>query len=205
MLLSMYCKSLTRPVIWEFVSQSGRLDMNEFGDSNLAGDTRDRKSTSGYRFMVAGGATSWYSRTPSVFATFTCGAEYKNLIAACKNAIWLRHFMTGIVSSCRNGMTILSEHKKAIILDGSEGINRPYKHIDATYHILCDVVYHSKVRLGYKSSSKMFIHAQRNHYPRQYLERPTNWQVYKARKSMIPTYQRGVLLETRIHSQLGLI
>ena len=45
-------------------------------DSDYAGDTAERKSTSGYIFLLAGGAISWKSKKQSIVATSSCEAEY---------------------------------------------------------------------------------------------------------------------------------
>lgn len=48
-----------------------------------------RKSTSGYFFMLGGGAISWASRKQTVVATSTCEAEYIAMRTACKVTVWL--------------------------------------------------------------------------------------------------------------------
>ena len=45
-----------------------------YTDSDWAGDLSDRKSTSAYVFMNAGGAITWSSRKQTVTATSSCEA-----------------------------------------------------------------------------------------------------------------------------------
>ena len=70
---------------------NGRSEANLYGynDADFAGDPSDRKSTSGYVFILAGGAISWSSKKQASVATSTLEAEYIALAAAAKEALWL--------------------------------------------------------------------------------------------------------------------
>jgi len=45
-------------------------------DSDFVGDLEKRKSTTGYVFIIAGGAVSWVSKLQTVVALSTTEAEY---------------------------------------------------------------------------------------------------------------------------------
>ena len=64
------------------------LDLFEFSDSDWTGDINDR-STSGYCFMVSGGAVSWRSNKQNCVTVSTAEAEYVALAAVSQEAIWL--------------------------------------------------------------------------------------------------------------------
>ncbi|KAL2512358.1 Retrovirus-related Pol polyprotein from transposon TNT 1-94 [Abeliophyllum distichum] len=51
-------------------------DLVAYTDSDYAGDMKDRKSTSGYVFMMSFGAVSWSSRKQSIVTLFTTEAEF---------------------------------------------------------------------------------------------------------------------------------
>ena len=59
--------------------------IRDSSDSDYAGDTVERKSTSGYIFVVAGGAISWKSKKQAVVATSSCEAEYLAAVQLPKN------------------------------------------------------------------------------------------------------------------------
>jgi len=61
-----------------------------YTDSDFAGDPDDRKSTSGYVFMLGGGAISWRARKQPLVAFSTVEAEYIGASDAAKEAIWIR-------------------------------------------------------------------------------------------------------------------
>ncbi|CAJ2661755.1 unnamed protein product [Trifolium pratense] len=56
--------------------QTDNLDVIGYSDSDLAGCVDSRKSTSGYIFMMAGGAISWKSAKQTLIATSTMEAEF---------------------------------------------------------------------------------------------------------------------------------
>ena len=51
--------------------KSDTLEIEGYSDADFAGDTDDRKSTSGYVFTLVGGAISWKSSKQSVTASST--------------------------------------------------------------------------------------------------------------------------------------
>ena len=65
----------------------GDSGMQGYSDADWAGDTDDRKSTSGYMFLIAGGPVSWKSRTSTV-ALSAAEAEYVALSAATQECMW---------------------------------------------------------------------------------------------------------------------
>ena len=65
------------------------LDIHGFVDADWVGDLNQRRSTSGYVFILFGGAVSWMSKRQSVVALSTTGAEYMGATHASKEAVWL--------------------------------------------------------------------------------------------------------------------
>ena len=61
-----------------------------YSDANWGGDLDDRKSTSGYVFLISGGAISWKSKKQTCIALSTAEAEYIALAHAGQEAAWLR-------------------------------------------------------------------------------------------------------------------
>ena len=59
--------------------------MHGYSDADWAGDADDRKSTSGYLFLIAAGPVSWKSRKQSTVALSTAEAEYVALSAAVRD------------------------------------------------------------------------------------------------------------------------
>ena len=60
-----------------------------FTDSDRACDNIDRKSTSRYVFMLADGPISRSSKKPSAIALSSTEAEYKGVVNASTQCLWL--------------------------------------------------------------------------------------------------------------------
>ena len=67
-----------------------------FSDSDYVGCVNDKKSTSGYIFMMAEGAVSWKSVKHTLTASSTIEAEYVACYEATCHAIWLRNFISAL-------------------------------------------------------------------------------------------------------------
>ena len=70
--------------------RSGQLEVTGYSDFDFAGCPDDRKSTSGFIFMMAGGAVSWKSVKQTLTATSTMEAEYVTCYEATCQAMWLK-------------------------------------------------------------------------------------------------------------------
>ena len=61
-----------------------------FSDADWAGDCSDRKSTSGFVFMLSGAAISWNSKKQTCVALSTAEAEYIALAETAQEAVWVQ-------------------------------------------------------------------------------------------------------------------
>ncbi|KAL6344417.1 hypothetical protein AAG906_039673 [Vitis piasezkii] len=70
------------------------LEVVGYSDSDFGGCSDDRKSTSGYIFMLAGGAISWKSVKQSLIASLTMYVEFVACYGASSQAVWLRNLIS---------------------------------------------------------------------------------------------------------------
>ncbi|PKU77931.1 Retrovirus-related Pol polyprotein from transposon TNT 1-94 [Dendrobium catenatum] len=76
--------------------RSDHLEIVGYSDSDFAGCLDSRRSTSGYIFMLAGGAISWKSVKQTLIASSTMEAEFIACYEASNQGIWLRNFIVGL-------------------------------------------------------------------------------------------------------------
>ncbi|RVW30670.1 Retrovirus-related Pol polyprotein from transposon TNT 1-94 [Vitis vinifera] len=74
--------------------RSSHLEIVGYSNSDFAGCLDSRRSTSGYIFMLAGGAVSWKSVKQTLVASSTMEAEFIACYEASNHGIWLRNFVT---------------------------------------------------------------------------------------------------------------
>jgi hypothetical protein len=67
-----------------------------YSDSDWAGCTETRKSTSGYVFMIGNSAMSWKSSRQANVARSTCEAELIALNSCISEALWIKQLVTSL-------------------------------------------------------------------------------------------------------------
>ena len=164
------------------LTYSGKLDLklNGYSDSDWAGDVKDRKSTTGYLFTIAGGPVSWCSRKQTIVAVSTCEAEYISMSDTTKESVWLTKLVKDILKDINlpqlnpiveSPITINSDNQGAIALAKNESINRRNKHIDIAYHYVRDAVKRNAVYLQYLPTTEMLADIFTKALPRVSFER----------------------------------
>src|SRR5713226_1925789 len=73
-----------------------KINLEGYVDSNWAGSSIDRKSTSGCYFSMGSCVISWFSRKQSCVALRTAEAEYVAACSASCEAVWLRKLLSDI-------------------------------------------------------------------------------------------------------------
>ena len=72
-----------------FSAQSS-LELRAYTDANWAGDPTDRRSTTGYCFLLGSSLISWRSKKQSVITCSSTKAEYRALTDTTSELLWLR-------------------------------------------------------------------------------------------------------------------
>ncbi|XP_060179691.1 uncharacterized protein LOC132609635 [Lycium barbarum] len=70
--------------------KEGKSELIGFTDSDFAGDKEDKKSTSGYVFMLGSRAISWCSKKQPIVTLSTTEAEFVAATVCATQAIWLK-------------------------------------------------------------------------------------------------------------------
>jgi hypothetical protein len=105
-----------------------------YSDANWAGDSDDRKSTSGHVFLFAGGAVSWFAKKQPVVALSTAEAEYTALSFAVQEAVWLRRLLKDLGIEQQNPTVIKEDNQGCIAMIKNPVSHTRTKHIDIKYH-----------------------------------------------------------------------
>uniref|UniRef100_A0A2N9FJ35 Integrase catalytic domain-containing protein n=1 Tax=Fagus sylvatica TaxID=28930 RepID=A0A2N9FJ35_FAGSY len=100
--------------------QGRDLRLRGYSDADWAGDLDERKSTSGYTFLLGGGAITWCNKKQSCVAHSTMESEYVACSAAVQEAVWLRRFLQrlDVVASAMDPVTIYSDSMATLAYPG---------------------------------------------------------------------------------------
>jgi len=114
-------------------------DLMGFTNSDYAGDQDDRKSTSGYVFMLGTGAVSWSSKKQPIVTLSTTEAEFVAAASCACQAIWLRRILEEIQFKQQGATSIYCDNSSTIKLSRNLVLHGRSKHIDVKYHFLRDL------------------------------------------------------------------
>ena len=126
-----------------------------YSDSDWAGDISDRKSTSGYIFLVNGTAVSWRSQKQKSVALSTAEAEYMALSSAAQEAIWMMRLIEELEGCLINCMTIMEDNQACISITQNPQHHGRAKHIAIRFHFVRDLVAKGVLKLQYCQSENM--------------------------------------------------
>lgn len=127
-----------------------------YSDSDWAACRFSRRSISGYAFILCGGAISWRAKKQVSVASSSTEAEYRGLLDAGKEALWLRQVFFSILPDSASGPTTLfCDNQAAIALTKSNAFRAKTKHIEAHFHWIRDQVSAAHISIPYCSTSDM--------------------------------------------------
>ena len=96
--------------------RSNSLQIVGYADADWGGCRDTLKSTSGYVFMLSGGAISWKSCKQTARASSTMHAEFVATYEATGQAIWIKKFVPGlrVVDSIERPLRIYCDNEPAV-------------------------------------------------------------------------------------------
>jgi hypothetical protein len=132
----------------------GTSEMLGYCDADYAGDLDTRRSTTGYVFILNGGAVSWQSRRQPTVAASTSEAEYMAAASAVKEGLWLRKLL-GDFGDKTTTIEIKGDNQSALKLLRNPISSMRSKHIDIVHHFARERVMRKGVNFTYVSTDKM--------------------------------------------------
>ncbi|GAA0169316.1 transmembrane signal receptor [Lithospermum erythrorhizon] len=120
-----------------------------YTDSDYAGDCDDRRSTSGYAFILNSGAVAWGSRKQPIVTLSTTEAEYVAATACACQLLWMRRVLKALKHEEKECIEIKSDNSSTIKLSKNPVMHGRCKHIDVRYHFLRDMVKEGTITLSY--------------------------------------------------------
>ena len=126
-----------------------------YSDADWAGDQNDRKSTSGYLFVMNGAAVSWKSRKQTCVALSTAEAEYVALSGAAQETTWMRQLLIDLHHPQPEPTVVYEDNQAAIAISQNSQSHTKMKHIDIRYHYVREKVLDNTIEIRYCPTNDM--------------------------------------------------
>ena len=123
-------------------------------DGSMAEDWR---ATSGYAFLVDGGAVSWSTKRQEIVSLSTTESEYVAATRAAKEVLWLCLLIGQVFGPfpLDTATTLFSDNQSAIALSKDHQYHTRTKHIDIHFHFICWIINDNKIHLIYCPTNNM--------------------------------------------------
>jgi hypothetical protein len=125
------------------------LSVEGYTDASFMTDPDDRRSQSGYVFLLNGGAVSWRSCKQSTTADSTTAAEVMAAAEASKEGVWTKKFLEelGVVSSSEGPLELFCDNSASISQIKEPKSHHKTKYMDRKYFVTRDFIDEGKIAL----------------------------------------------------------
>ncbi|RVW76784.1 Retrovirus-related Pol polyprotein from transposon TNT 1-94 [Vitis vinifera] len=144
----------------EYMLTYRRLDQLEligYSDSDFVGCQDSRRSTSGYIYLLAGGAISWRSAKQTLVTSSTMEAEFVACYEASNQGIWLRNFVTGlrVLDGIERPLKIFCDNKSAVLYSNNNRSSTKSKYIDIKFLVVKEKVQSGQISIEHIGTNSM--------------------------------------------------
>uniref|UniRef100_A0A3Q7X403 Uncharacterized protein LOC113785767 n=1 Tax=Cicer arietinum TaxID=3827 RepID=A0A3Q7X403_CICAR len=108
---------------------SSSLELRAYSDADWAGDTTDRKSTTGFCIFLGDSLISWKSKKQDIVSRSSTEAEYRAMASTTAEIIWLRWLLSDMGISLAEPTPMHCDNKSAIQIAHNSVFHERTKHI----------------------------------------------------------------------------
>ncbi|WKA06381.1 hypothetical protein VitviT2T_024283 [Vitis vinifera] len=135
-----------------FYSAQSPLVLRAFSDADWAGDPTDRRSTTGYCFLLGSSLISWRSKKQTFVARSSTEAEYRALADTTSELLWLRWLLKDLGVSTSSATPLYYDNQSAIHIAHNDVFHERTKHIEIDCHFIRYHLLHGALKLFSVSS-----------------------------------------------------
>lgn len=125
-----------------------------YADADWASNIDDRRSFTGFAFVMANAAISWECRKQRTVALSSTEAEYMALSDSSKEAVHLRSFLGEVMGELQTTI-IFNDNQGAGQLTRNPVFHKRTKHVDIRHHFIKELVEKGEVRINYIPTAEM--------------------------------------------------
>lgn len=123
-----------------------------FSDANWAGCPISCRSTSGYVFIFNGGAVSWRCKKQTTVALSSTESEYKGLLDAGQEGVWIRRLMMDLGYDKLISTTLFGDNQGSISLSRNPVFHACTKHIEIHFHWIREKIQDGSINIKFCST-----------------------------------------------------
>jgi len=137
--------------------KSGQIEIIGYSDSDFAERQDSRRSTSGYIYLLAGGAISWKSAKQILIAFSTMTTNFVACYEASNHGLWLQNFITGlrILSGVKRPLKLYCDNKSAILYSNNNRISSRSSYIDIKFLVVKERVQNGQIFIEHIGTNSM--------------------------------------------------
>ena len=127
-----------------------------YSDASWISNMEDHTSTTGWVFLLGGGAISWASKKQTCITTSTMESEFIALAAAGKEAEWLRDLIYGIPLWPKpiSPISILCDSNATLARAYSQVYNDKSRHLGVRHSVVRELIPHGTITVQYVRSEQ---------------------------------------------------
>ena len=119
-----------------FYSAQSPLVLHAFSDADWVGDPTDRRSTTGYCFLLGSSLISWRSKKQTFVARSSTEAKYRTLADTTSKLLWLRWLLKDLGVSTSSITPLYYDNQSVIHITHNDVFHEWTKHIEIDCHFI---------------------------------------------------------------------
>ena len=145
------------------------LILRAFSYANWARDPTDRRSTTGYCFLLGSSLISWRSKKQTYVARSSIEVEYRALADTTSELLWLQWLFKNLGVSTSSATPLYYDNRSAIHIAHNNIFHEWTKHIEINCHFIHYHLVHSALKLISVSSKDQLTDIFTKSYPKGHL------------------------------------
>ena len=130
-----------------FYYAQSSLVLRAFSNANWARDPTDRRSTTGYYFLLGSSLISWRSKKRTLIARSSTKVEFHALTDTTSDLLWLQWLFKALGLSTSSAILLYCDNQSAIHIAHNDVFHERTKHIEIDCHFIFYHLVHCALKL----------------------------------------------------------